>query len=226
MKLISNEITTIQNLTYSLDKGLKLLVVKTNDTITKQTLMLGDRTMSIVKDEFLDVIKKINVFLDEVEDIDDYFITDYITYFQNNDVKYDNILEVKYYDYTIRTFNDTIISMPLKLINYEITNVRYDLEEVLKYLKGHNYILNVDTLDIEDIPYYNQDGVYGCRTECIEPTILLPQSVFDTITKKLKEVNDHHSPSSYCDYIAGRKMSKLDVLGLSQFLKPIRNENI
>jgi hypothetical protein len=53
-------------------------------------------------------------------------------------------------------FNEEFVEYPI-LIDYMdfVSNANYDLDEMMKVLKGSPYVINADKLKVERIPYYN-----------------------------------------------------------------------
>jgi hypothetical protein len=99
-------------------------------------------------------------------------------------------------------------------------NKHCNLPELLKYLKGHPWVLNKDELKIEDIPYYNCHD--GCD-KCISDIIIRPdQETYAKIYELVKtdkffscRVPEHIS--SYLYLFNSEKHN--DWLGIAPFLK-------
>jgi hypothetical protein len=99
-------------------------------------------------------------------------------------------------------------------------NEHCNLPELLKYLKGHPWVLNKDDLKIEDIPYYNRED--GCD-KCISKAIIRPDQetyakIYDLVkTDKYfsSRIPEHISSYPHVFYPETHN----DWLGIAPFLK-------
>ena len=205
---------------YALENGIQLNVGKIDGEIKSQAMKFENRFLYLVKAEFFDYIKTINPFHSMAFNdgghylwYDKYVIEDII----NADIDYNNVIELRSFDHTLRPIDETIYSTVIATTLYEINNQDYDLEKVLEYLKTHEYVLNGEHLKIDEIPYYNAEDTL---THHINVSILLPQEVTNDVWEKAEQ-----KAIDYKELVLGYRMSELNILGLNQFKLEKEEEN-
>ena len=105
-------------------------------------------------------------------------------------------------------------------IGSPFSNEYCNLPELLKYLKGHPWVLNKEELKIENIPYYNsKEG----RDKCISDIIIRPdqetyEKIYEVVkTDKYFSCRVPEEISSYL-YLFNQEKNN-DWLGIAPFLK-------
>jgi len=98
------------------------------------------------------------------------------------------------------------------VFNNEVSN----LNELLEYLRNHDWVVNKDEIKIENIPYYNCSEDYN---EYIKVTILPSREVYENIYNENKDRSGHWS-TKMDDYVVGYKLNdEFDPMGLLKFKK-------
>ena len=105
-------------------------------------------------------------------------------------------------------------------IDSQFNNKYFNLPELLKYLKGHPWVLNKDDLKIEDISYYSCEYDYD---QCISKVIIRPDQetyakIYDLVkTDKYFSSRIPEHISSYLHVFYPETHN--DWLGIAPFLK-------
>ena len=177
--------------TFQLKYGIVLTVSYENSKIVKKVLEKDSVKLEIVKPEFFEFIKKENPFLTQKYNKEgnyawvDNFIVDYEIDDLAN-LNYDNVIEIRNKDHTIRDFYGKPHSIVLNLREYKYDYVfssnkydyvfssnKYYLYELLKFLKTSNFVVNGNELCVQK----------GRESEryIIDVEVYIPQNIVNEI---------------------------------------------
>jgi hypothetical protein len=239
MKLSSIEITRHTTFTEiasyiipGVDKSLAYLQVTTStvepsgktSAVVEVINAVKDRNLKVlkgcrptfVKDSFFERIKTNNPFWDcECHEMSDGEILE-------GNISEKNLIWFYSSGHIIFDSNAVPYTLPrgFDYIGSPFSNKHCNLPELLKYLKGHPWVLNKEDLEIEDIPYYNCEYDYD---QCISRVIIRPdQETYAKIYELVKadkyfssRISEHISSYLHVFYPETHN----DWLGIAPFLE-------
>lgn len=198
-----------------------ILIVETITNGRKSITIKNDKIkeyghLIIIKDEFYDFIKKNNPFnnsLSELSiDIEKLNIDEIYDKIQNGEFVY------LYMNGHI-IFNSDGKPLPyareFDYISTILNNRSSDIDGLFNHLKTHEWVVNKDELEIEDIPYYNAEHDYN---KFISLIIYPDTDVYQELYEKFK---DTKYPSTKMDMFISNynNYNEYDPMGLLPFIK-------
>jgi hypothetical protein len=198
--------------------------VSSNTRIVKTTRnkILKDCTPIFVKDGFLQAVKKDNPFVRCISSFNfDIFDLYKIKCPLDSEHEISNLNLVWVNPSSHQIFNSDGIPFSLpthfNYIGTPFSDKYCYLKNLLKYLKTHEWVVNKDDLEIEDIPYYNAEKDYK---RCISKIIIRPdqksyEEMFNLEKTGKSSLRDLMCSYSFMYYPNGNK----DWLGIAPFLK-------
>jgi hypothetical protein len=97
-----------------------------------------------------------------------------------------------------------------------LNNGQSNLEDLLEYLKTHDWTVNKEDLKIEEIPYYNH---HGGQTKYIPLTLLPPQEVYQEMYEKYSKDDDLWSTKMNSFLVSYMINEDFDPIGILPYLK-------
>ena len=214
-------VTTVTDI-YELQEGLRVSHKKANGKWKSPTFLgkgIHDSIPLVVTPEFWEYIKTKNPFTDyhpqsgPILDVTPKTMKEVQQAYQDGNVIFYGIMHHMVFNVAGRPIH---LPQRFDYVSSAFTNQHLDLDRVLPYLKEHPWVLNKDSLRIQDVPYYNNDDGL---TKFIEVVLLPDSRYYNDLYDRAMRANVKHFSSFMQDELAcaPHTFDRSDALGLAPY---------